>query len=65
MDTAVVFLGMKQPKLEADHLPPLVRCKISGAMSVRPPARLNGIDMAKYGLAFTQSDLLRTKLSTN
>jgi hypothetical protein len=36
MDTAVMFLGIKQLKLEADNLPPLLSWKISGAMSVRP-----------------------------
>jgi len=36
MDTAVILLGIKQLKLEANNLPPLLRWKISGAMSVRP-----------------------------
>jgi len=36
IDTAALFLGIKQPKLEAHHLPPLLGWKISGAVSVSP-----------------------------
>jgi hypothetical protein len=52
MDTAVVFLGIIQLKLEADNLPPLQRWKIKGAMSVRPLYALTASLWQNIAVAF-------------